>query len=858
MAVIDRDIELLSREVSRILDQHRAWLKPKLVEESIWETLNASTRVYDRILNLCFPALAVGMKDHICLVALGSFGREEVCPHSDLDLLILYQGLPHRKIENFSARLLGLLWDQKIKVGHSLRTKEECLKLAEKDHSVLTALLDARPVAGNFALFEKLTAGFEKKIKSLRKAFFLAKHQELSARWAKFKNVIWITEPQIMEGVGGLRDWHHIRWFSRACLGMKAPEELARIGLATEPELEKIRLALARLFKVRAGLHLLTGEKNDLMQIELQDQLANFLGIKSDNYQDPGDALLEWTFAGSETVLELLDRLLFLLNDQFKKPKPKPIEGPSWLEQTQGCLSIKDAGFARKLESDPELAVRLFMAVAQSGLPLAPRSRTLISEKREPIGSRLGQRIMDLFGPGLKTSLVIKELKRVGLVKQLFPELERSFYLGQRDGYHSYTVGWHSILCLSRIERMEQEPEFGDDPEINWPILKLAGLVHDLGKGSGGDHQVQGAQIGLELAQKFYLDAASSELLKFLIANHLLLNHYAFRRDFYEPRAVEFLVREIKESARLKMLFILTAADIQAVSDVSWTNWKDDLLRRIYHLLLAHLERKETPSKQLSDRLRELKNLSAGKNIPEEWIKDLEKLPTRYLLGTPPEKIIDELMMVEQRKPGEISIRIRKLEKPRLEVIVVCDDHPGLFSELSGAMSALNYNILSAEINTINATVLDIFVVEDLVADKSAEWGPEIEPRNLKLDQTLTQALQKKISVPELVAKKKGIFKPRTRLQIPVEVHFDQESSEQYTIIEVQAPDQTGLLYKITRAIYEHGLDIQFAKISTRAEKVFDVFYLRDPKAKGKADDEKISKLVKSLQISLKSNTESG
>jgi len=855
MPVIDRDKELVEAEVNKILGHHRTWLETNFASESSWETLKRSSQVYDQILSLALPVFGVGMLDRVCLVALGSYGREEVCPQSDLDLLILFHELPLRKIENFSARLLGLLWDQKLKVGHSLRTREQCLKLAEKDYSVLTALLDARPVAGNFELSKELTSGFEKVLHSQRKAYFQAKYEDLIGRRVKFKNVIWVTEPQVMEGVGGLRDWQLVRWLSRACLDAGSPEQLQKIGLLQKSELEKIRQSLARLFKIRTALHLLTGEKTDLLESELQEKVANSLALKSELYSNPADALLEWGFSGSGLIVEVLDRLLFELNRRFKPDKPEPVPGISRLEKTQGYLLLREQEFSSKAEARPELEMSLFKAVAQSGLELAPALRTMIANRAELLKKNLEARIMELFAPDLKTSVVLKELKNLGLLENLFPELEHAFYLGQRDGYHSYTVGWHSLLCLEKIEQTQAEPEFGDDPEINWPVLKLAGLIHDLGKGSGEEHQQAGAAIGAEVAKRFKLEAEAGELLCFLIEEHLLLNHYAYRRDFYEPRAVEFLLAKIQHSSRLKMLFILTCADIQAVSDTSWTKWKDDLLRRLYHLLLARLGKKETPSKQVFDRLNQLKQMAREKGIGEYRVKDLEKLPTRYLLGTDSEKIISQLEIVDRKKPRETQIRIQKLEKPRLEVVVVCDDYPGLFSDLSGVMSALNYNILSAEINTIDETVLDIFVVEDLVAGKSEEWEQEADARNDRLAQGLTEAVAKKISVPELAARKKGIFRPRTRVEIPVEVHFDQESSDAYTIIEVQAPDQPGLLYKITRNIFEHRLDIQFAKISTRAEKVFDVFYLRNPVSKGKAGEDEIAKLVKSLLASLKSQS---
>ncbi len=854
----DKDVEVLQRETSKILGQHRDWLKDNFKTASAGELLERGAGVFDRVLAMAFPTLAAGMSDSIALVALGSYGRQEVCPHSDLDLLILHRELPKRKLEEFGSRLLGLLWDQKISVGHSIRTVEQCLKISAKDYSVLTSLLDARLVAGSAEVFAELIKGLERGMARAGKAYFSEKLDELRVRRLKFGREIWLTEPFIMEGAGGLRDWNLLKWLGHACLNLKTPPELEKIGLLSKGEFQLLREAADRLFKVRIGLHLLTGEKTDQLRIEQQLELPKLMGIKPGGYHNPADALLAYTLAASERIAEILDRLLFELKRKFEGEKKTPVAGRDWLFEEQGQLLIVEDELEPALRKDRAAALKLFRAQAESGLPLAPESRAAVRKNMVALKPALLPGLMKIFSEDLDSSRVIRELKRCGLLEAILPELDASFYMGQRDAYHVFTVGEHSLRCLEKLQKFAREPEFGDDPEIVWPVLKLAGLIHDLGKGRGADHLKSGGEIARQTANRLQL-GKDAELLEFLVTEHMLLNHYAQRRDFYEPRASQFLIGKIGDSSRLKMLFLLTCADIQAVSETSWTSWKAELLRELYHLLLAQIEKRETPSSQVTNRISEIRRIADGQAIAPGLIRELEKLPTRYLLGTRPEKLIGQVLAVESLTPGEILIRMDPREKPRLELSVICDDHPGLFSDLAGALSALNYNILSAEINTLKqGVVLDIFLIEDLVAGRSENWPAETQTRADRLRRTLVEAIEKKIAVPELVGKKRGIFKPRFRLKISPEVSADQESSEDYTILEIQAQDQPGLLYKITRTIFEHELDIHFAKISTRAEKVFDVFYLRDPRGRGKAGREKISQLVEALFSTLKAKEPTG
>ena len=847
VSIPDKDKELLEAEIKKILTRHQTWVKENYKKTNIWEVLKESTRVYDRILNLALPVFGIGLSEQICLVGLGSYGREEICPHSDMDLLVLYQGLGERRIEEFSGRLLGLLWDLKIKVSHSLRTVEECLETGGKDNSVLSSLIDARAVAGNVELFNKLQAGLEKLINLQGREFFKAKLEELNARRRRFGEVIWRLERNLMEGAGGLRDWHLTRWLSMVGFGVKDGEGLARLGLLNKSELIVLKDVIGRLFRLRVALHLLSEEKNDYLRLDLQEALAKELEIEGKSYSEKLDALYFWAFKGSELVVEVLERVITDLKMRYEGRRYEPIPNYSFLAKSEEGIEIIYPWFQNVIVQGKDKGFELFRCQAEAGLNLSPVARAILAKNFSQLKTGLRKGLIELFKLSNKPSVVIKELKRIGELNWVFPELESTFYIGQRDGYHFYTVGFHSIRCLERIEAFEKEPEFGDDPEIDWRILKLAGLIHDLGKAKAEEHTKAGVEIVARVSARLGLSPIETGLLKFLVREHLLLNHYAQKRDFYEPKAVKFLVKKIKDASRLKLLYLLTVADIQAVSDKSWTSWKADLLHRLYHFLLAYLVEKESLSLQMRRRLKELKKRLKKAGLKEERFKELSKLPARYLLGSEPELIVEQMEMIEKKAPGALLIKFKILEKPRLEITIIYEDYPGLFSELSGVFSALNYNILSAEINTINRTALDIFVVEDLVAERSEFWEKELEQRRELLGQTLEKVVKKEISAVELMARKRGIFRPKARVEVLPEVHLDQESSDKFTIIEVQAQDQLGLLYKITRVISEQGLDIHLAKISTRANKVFDTFYLRDPETGGKVNSEKISRLLTAL-----------
>ena len=850
MSIGEQERRFLEPEVKRILQKQKEFIRENFPTAS-WKVLVRSIcEAYDRIIQLCFSAFGAGFTDQLCLIALGSYGRKEACPHSDLDLLILHNGLSRHRLEKFSSQLLSLLWDQKIPVGHSIHTPEQYLELAERNHTALTALLDARYLAGNQRLFQDLIQKFDRILKVQAQNYFQDKLKEQKERRKKYGEVLWVNEFHLLEGAGGLRDWHLARWLSKA-LERKSPLEiLSSENLLAQQEKKKVSKALEALFKTRIALHLLTGEKTDQLRIEYQNDLVRLLQIKPNrNYLDPKDALFSWLYSGAELIQQILERLIYWLEKKYL-PKPSvPIPQLAGVKKIDSQIEISPG--AQKGFSEKKLSFLLDYCV-QAQLGLTPQAQAFFSQLEKKKKQKLADKLEKLFSPHKYAGKLLAELKPTGLLKKFFPPLERAFYLGQRDGYHYFTVGWHSLRCLEILESYQQEPEFALEPDINWKVLKLAGLVHDLGKSSNQDHSQKGAKISRQLAKKLKISQEESNLLAFLVREHLLLNHFAQRRDFYEPESIEYLVKKIKTPSRLKMLYLLTTADIKAVSETSWTSWKQELLRKLYHLLLSTMEEKESISQQVKMQLKKLEQELKEQGISRSKIEELKKLPTRYLLGTPQEKIIHHLKLLEKRKSPEAIIIPTLLKSPQLELVVICDDHPGLFAQICGALTAFNYNILSAEINTFkDNTVLDIFILEDIIAQRSPNWELEARSRGQKLIEALHSLLKGEINLEELLKKKRGVFRPKPRQEINPKVLVDDKYSEHYVILEIESPDRMGLLYEINQIIYQQGLDIHFAKISTRAEKVFDIFYLREPKTKAKPSQEKISQLVRALRSRL-------
>jgi len=847
---IEQERKFLEPEIKRVLQKQKEFINAGFPSVSWKAVVKNICETYDRIIQLCFSSFGAGFTDQLCLIALGSYGRKEACPHSDLDLLILHNGLSRHRLENFSSQLLSLLWDQKIKVGHSIHTPEQYLKLAEVNHTVLTALLDARYLAGNKKLFRSLMQDFNQLLEKQARTYLSAKLNELEERRKKYAQVVWVNEFHLLEGTGGLRDWHLARWLAKA-LERKSPAQiLSSENLLSRQEKRKIPRALQSLFKTRIALHLLTKEKTDQLRLEYQNDLVRFLQIKPNrNYLDPKDALFSWLYSGAELIQQILERLVYWLEKKYLSRPSQAIPQFAGVKKTDSQIEIFP-------QSQKEFSLKnlssLLIHCSRFQLMLSPQAQAYFSRLERKKKQKLARELEKIFYPHSYAGKLLAELKPTGLLKEFFPRLEQAFYFGQRDGYHRFTVGWHSLRCLEILEKFQQEPEFALEPDINWKILKLAGLCHDLGKASNQDHSKKGAKLARKLAKKIKLSPDEANLLTFLVREHLLLNHFAQRRDFYEPEAIEYLVKKIKTPARLKMLYLLTIADIKAVSETSWTSWKQELLHKLYHLLLSAMEKKESipqqVEKQLEKILRELKKQS----ISPSKIEELKRLPTRYLLGTPEEKIIHHLKLLGERNPGEVKIIPNLLESRQVEVEIICDDRPGLFAQICGAITAFNYNILSAEINTFeDNTALDIFILDDLIAQTGPDWSQEAKARLEKLSENLTSLLKGEITAQELLKKKRGIFRPRPRQKIIPKVGVDEHYSDHYVILEVQSPDRLGLLYEINQIIFQQGLDIHFAKISTRAEKVFDIFYLRDPKTKAKPSPEKIAQLVRALRSQL-------
>ncbi len=845
MSKPDLERKFLEPQIKKILTSHWEWVKENLSQTPAKSLLARTTDVYDQIINMSFSALSADMGRELCLVGLGSYGRKEVCPRSDLDILILHSGASRRKLEEFSSRLLALLWDQKIQIGHTTQSIEQSIRLAQKEHTFLTALLDARWIAGNAKLFQNLKQKLKPLLLQWKKKYFEQKLKEVEIRAKKFGEVVWQNEPHLMEGVGFLRDWHFSHWLARVCLEEEAIKALEKNQLISRKEKAMLARALGWIFKTRIALHLLTREKTDLLRLELQSDVAKLMGIKpTRTYSDVRDCLFRKILAGAEQIQEVLQKIIYLIEKKFYPGKPEQLFTDFFIHNQKLEFVNKNI----KLEN-------LYSALdfcAQRKITISPLLKEKISLLDKKAKESLGKHLIDLLKQGRKASFIFFQLKPLGILKGFCQELEQSFYLGQRDGYHKYTVGWHSIRCLEMLENEEHNPKFALEPDINWKALKLAGLIHDLGKIKKADHTKEGAKLARRLAKRFSLEKSEADLVEFLVREHLLLNQYAQRRDFYQPTAINFLTKKLKNPSQLKMLYLLTVADIKAVSQTSWTAWKEELLKKLYRLLELNLEKKEALSEQIEKKISQLTQML--KNSPEKLskIEEIEKLPTRYLLGTPAEKILKHLQLMEKRKPAQALVIPELIELPRFEITIICDDRPGLFAQLAGALSALNFNILSAEINTFKeGTALDIFTVEDLILARSKIWQRELEDRLKILKETLKEVIEGRSLAENLLAKKKPVFKPKSRQIIHPKIEFDKECSEEYAVIEIQAPDQPGLLFHITKTIYKQGLDIHFAKISTRAEKVFDIFYLQDPSSQKRPSAEKIFKLIKSLQAEL-------
>jgi [protein-PII] uridylyltransferase len=787
-----------------------------------------------------------------CLVALGGYGRRELAPHSDIDLMVLFKPEAKAMIADLVKTVLHPLWDAGFQVGHSVRTIQECLELAAEDLTIRTSMMEARFLAGSSHLFQEFHDRYTRRVVGRNVDRFIdQKLEERRREYEKFGATVYLLEPNVKKSQGGLRDLHMLQWIGMARYQAATIRELANRGILSRQDYRALTDAREFLWRVRALMHVHAGTAQEILTFDEQIWLAQRFG-----YQDRPHLLAVEQFMQLyyRHTMGLHERMMRFVNrcrtvslwSRLTRLLPAPRLGRHFVAQGN-VLTVPVEERARVLDS-PGLLLKLFDTARARALEIDPALLEDIHRHVEtlPASAFAAPDVGDWFVKilaGPRTARTLEAMHRAHLLERIIPAFGTVRGLMQFNQYHKYTVDEHSLLAVARAEAFEQDQGVIGQVYREIPrkdLLHLAVLLHDLGKGREEDHSEAGKRIAEEAAARLGFHEQDARTLVLLAHRHLLMAHTAFRRDPYDGNVLMTFARAVGTPAVLKKFLVLTAADIAAVGPGVLTKWKESLLIELYLRTLPEVsgERDDSwGSERMTQLVGEVVKAMPGEPDPV-WIKaQLEQFPLRYLYGTAPARIAGHLEAIRQ-----LPARDAKVDSVFNEALGICeytvitrnDVIPGIFSKISGVLAAMGLHILDAQIVTRrDDVVVDAFQVSD--PDYA---GTPPASRREDVGRAIRSVLLGEETVEQLMGRYRRLESQR---RLPAgrqstDVQVDNETSERATIIDVFAEDRQGLLYVITRAIFTLGLSVQAARISTRLDQVADVFYVTDSKG-GKVTD---------------------
>lgn len=860
--------ERLSRKQQELRDYHNKKAKRN---RALSGSLLAKKRaeIIDKLIKQALAQQGLNDLKNVSIVALGGYGRNELCPYSDIDLMFLYKPRNKTLAKHVTEKLLYLLWDLNLEVGHSVRTVEECMELSEdEDTTILTSLLDSRFVFGDKGLYTVLNKKiFGELLPAISHKFIQSKIKENEDRINRFGRSVYLLEPNVKEGEGGLRDIHSALWIAQAKFKVKNFSELLPKGVLMQSEIRTFEKALNFLLLIRSELHYLAGRREDRLGFEFQKKVAEFLGFKDAELPAVERFMRIYYLRGNE-LREQSKRLIEKCTDEHKSVirASKIVHLDNGFIMQGGVLSVSDVN---AFKEDPANLMRAFEYADKHQVKMSNYLLDLIRENvsltsmDESIRANpeLNASFLRLLKKGKNVADALFEMNRLRFLGNYIPEFGKIVCMVQHDAYHVYTVDVHSIFMVREIENLlnykydEKLPLLTKTAEslMNRHVLYLACLFHDMGKGEGKDHAEKGAAMISRIARRMRLSQGETRQLEFLVKNHLIMSHVSQRRDIHDYSLIVRFAKTVKNLETLCLLYLLTFADIKSVGPDVWTNWKGMLLKELFIRTARVLEsggyKKEDPLEKQKRVIEEVIGI-LGRRVSRKNVREILKtMPESYFSGFSARKIAYHVGLIEKSRDG-VGMDVLYYPNEEYDEFTFWGfDEPGIFSKLCGVIRVSGLNVLGARITTRHdGRILDVFYVNKL--GKSVKEGDEIWDR---LKTNMRRVLTGEADVGELVAKRK-LDKPvyaRSIPQYPTRIMVDNESSDFATVIDVYTYDRSGLLYDITRTIRNLDLSIEFAKISTKVDQVVDAFYVVDMNGKKITDPEKIEGIKSALLESM-------
>ncbi|MBI5885545.1 MAG: [protein-PII] uridylyltransferase [Deltaproteobacteria bacterium] len=793
-----------------------------------------------------FKAESANVTEPTALVALGGYGRSELNIRSDVDLMLVYAKKITPEIEQLTQDMLYILWDTGLDIGFSIRSIDESIELAKEDIKTRTTLLDARLLHGDTDLYGKLTDRIRSRLFSAKETteFVNAKIEETRLRHSKYGGSVYLLEPNIKEGEGGLRDYHTAQWIVKARFGSDGMKAAVAEGLASEGESAELLASLDHLLWVRNELHFAVKRKTDQMTFDHQERIAAVLGYVNTERILAVEAFMQQYYRHASNV----NRLSGLIQSRcLHREEKKSLFWPKKKVRIDKNFHVINDTLKARAEDDffkdETAGMNAFVYSQAFGAEMDQTLRDLVMSY--PDNAKEGWRsspdaaaafLKILKGPNVYKTL--SDMNRLRFLEAYIPEFGEIACRVQHDLYHIYTVDAHTLFAVRELERLRDEHKntfsllstiFEEVP--NPEILTLAVLLHDIGKAHGKGHADRGAEMTPEICRRLHLSEEDGNLVRFLVKHHLILANTAQYRDIHDEKLVIDFAKQVGDIERLNLLYLLTFADVRAVGPDVWNQWKGALFQELYFKAITVLERGSFEPEDVEYRLATIKekviNLSSAAGMEKQRARGFfNLLPQRYFLTNSPEAIAGHMQIIAElgTKPYSLSIR-HDSYREYTELVVCTHDVHGLFSMITGVMTANAVDILGAQINTLkNGLVLDVLQVTNSVGERITD-----EIKLKKIEHDLSEVVTGKVKVAQLAGRRKeSILDKKAKPRVSTHVAIDNEVSDTYTVLDIHTQNRIGLLYDITSAIMELGLYIHIAKIATKGEDAADIFYVKD------------------------------
>jgi [protein-PII] uridylyltransferase len=836
-----------------------SWLQDQLI-----------TVLYDFVVHHGFPR----QKDKFAITAVGGYGRDTLAPGSDIDLLFLFPPKPEDDTHKAVEFVLYVLWDMGFKVGHATRTVEECIRLSKSDMTIRTAILEMRYICGLQSLAHELETRFDKEVvTNTGPEFIAAKLAERDERHRKAGDTRYLVEPNVKEGKGGLRDMHTLFWISKYYYHVRDPAELVKLGVLSRHEYRLFMKAEDFLWAVRCHMHFLTNKAEERLSFDIQREIAEALGYNARPGLSAVERFMKHYFLVAKDVGDLTRILCAALEDQQAKATPgltgvisrfahrsRKIPGSIEFVEDRGRIALANPDVFKR---DPVSLIRLFHVADINGLEFHPDALKRVTRSLSLIDNALRENeeanrlFLAILTSRRDPALILRRMNEAGVLGRFIPEFGKIVSMMQFNMYHHYTVDEHLIRAVDVLSEIDKGKANDIHPLVNQLMpgiedrdaLYVTVLLHDVAKGRQEDHSVAGAKVARKLGPRFGLSPKQTELVAWLIEEHLTMSMVAQTRDLTDRKTITDFADRVQSLERLKMMLLLTVCDIRAVGPGVWNGWKGQLLRTLYYeteLLLAggfsEVSRKERANSATEALFEALADWS------QKDRKAYSKLHYQpYLLSVPLEDQVRHTQFIRQTdKAGQALATMVRTDSFHAitEITVLSPDHPRLLTVIAGACAAAGANIADAQIfTTSDGRALDTIHVSREFPDDADELR-----RAATIGKMIEDVLSGRKRLPEVIATRSKNRRKTKAFVIPPSVTMSNTLSNKFTVIEVECLDRTGLLSEITAVLSDLSLDIQSARITTFGEKVIDTFYVTDLVGQKITNDNKRANIIARLK----------